>query len=353
MVYNPRPKPYRPFSGYIPDGVISRPGQNKGFPFAQRSFDPIDQEIDLTWAGTSKEDDRFSNYFDYYFSGEDIKVYIDGLFDPQYELDISNLAFSIKQEKQPLFGFWSYNFDAVMYGIRIVAGSMSMYTRHPRRMTELLTKAAQIRSESVGRKYNQDIDSVISALNSQGESAEDEANILKYWARSQLDRITFDPSKNKKQYSPADDKHIFSAHPPFNLVIIYGIQENGLVNKSAMKGVNTGYPVDNHDRILSTDYNTRLTKIPNQQTPMKIIIQNVQLTDMSTGYDTSGSPLQEGYSFIARDLYFTLEDGSSNPLANIIKDPLTSGGLRDSATPNTQTSAPGGSTSTKYATRNP
>jgi len=351
MAYNPRPKPYRPFSGYIPDGVISRPGQSKGFPFADRSFDPIDAEIDLRWAGTSREDDRFSNYFDYYFSGEDIKVYIDGLFDPQYELDISNLSFSIKQEKQPLFGFWSYNYDAIMYGIRIVAGSMSMYTRHPRRMTELLTKAAQIRSESVGRKHNEEVDSVISVLNSQGESAEDEANILKYWARSQLDRVTFDPSKNKKQYSPADDKHIFSAHPPFNLVIIYGIQENGLVTKSAQKSMNTSYPTDNHDRILSTDYNTRLTKIPNQQTPMKIILQNVQLTDMSTGYDTSGSPLQEGYTFLARDLYFTLEDGSSNPLANIVKNPLTSTSSNSSANSNTQTSAPGTANGVNYGSR--
>lgn len=56
---------------------------------------------------------------------------------------------------------------------------------------------------------------------------------------------------------------------------------------------------------------------------MKIILQNVQLTSMSTGYDTSGAPLQEGYEFFARDLYFTLADESTNPLANINLDPTT------------------------------
>jgi hypothetical protein len=346
-----KPRPYRPFSGYIPDGVISKNDLRRGFPYAEVSFDPIDADIDLRWAGGSREDPKFNNYYDYFFSGEDVKVYIDGLFDAQYELDISNLTFSIKQEKQPLFGFWSYNFDTIMYGVRIVAGSMSMYTRHPRKMTDLLVEAAKIRSESVGRKINNSNPSVISVLNSQNESAEDEINIQKYWARSQLDRITFDPA-NKGIYSESNNKHIFSHHPPFNLVIIYGIQENGLVSRSSAQSPNTANPsLDNYDRILSTDYNTRLTKITGTRNPMKIILQNVQLTDMSTGFDTSGSPLQEGYSFIARDMYFTQADGSVNPLQNIIKDPNTSGdGGSNQATPNTQY-APPGSTSTNTGER--
>lgn len=92
---------------------------------------------------------------------------------------------------------------------------------------------------------------------------------------------------------------------------------------------------DNLDRILSTDHNTRLTKVSNQKVPMKIVLQNVQLTNMSTGYDTSGSPLQEAYSFLARDIYFTLADESTNPLANINVDPATQPTGSDSGTSNT------------------
>lgn len=187
--------PYKPFSGYIPDGVITENGRNRGFPFANNSFDPLDKNIDLIWGGSSREDNRFSAYYDYYFSGEDIKVYIDGLFDPIDELELSGFNFSIKQEKQPLYGFWSYNYDAIMYGTRIVAGMFGMYTRHPRRMTELLEKAARVRSESVGNKNAPD--NVISTLASAYESAEDEINIQKYWARSQLDRITTDPAAQR------------------------------------------------------------------------------------------------------------------------------------------------------------
>lgn len=101
---------------------------------------------------------------------------------------------------------------------------------------------------------------------------------------------------------------------------------------------------DNLDRILSTDHNTRLTKVSNQKVPMKIVLQNVQLTSMSTGYDTSGVPLQEAYQFMARDIYFTLADESTNPLANINMDPATQpagSGSGTGATPNTQTSGGG------------
>ena len=43
-------------------------------------FDPLsdrDSNIDRIWAGQSSDSSKnFSNYYDYYFSGEDIKVYI-------------------------------------------------------------------------------------------------------------------------------------------------------------------------------------------------------------------------------------------------------------------------------------
>jgi hypothetical protein len=76
---------------------------------------------------------------------------------------------------------------------------------------------------------------------------------------------------------------------------------------------------------------------------MKIVLQNVQLLSMSTGYDTSGAPLQEGYEFIARDIYYTAADGSSNPLQNIVQDPtgVNANGGANQATPNTHTSGTG------------
>ena len=85
------------------------------------SFDPLSNSIDRVWSGRSSDsDNRFNNYYDYYFAGEDVKIYIDGLFSPEDELDVQQLTFSIEQEKQPVYGFWSYNYDTVLLGSRII-----------------------------------------------------------------------------------------------------------------------------------------------------------------------------------------------------------------------------------------
>jgi hypothetical protein len=302
--------PYRPFTGYIPyqDTVSNNPGlKNK-----DGLFDPLTAELDLYWAGgKSSGDPRFSNYYDYFFSGEDIRVYIDGLFDPKDELDIAAFGFLVKQEKQAVYGFWSYNFDAVMNGTRIISGQFSVYSRYPRRMTEMLEQAARVRSQSASAK--QDASGVVSVMRSQNESKVDEENIQKYWANSQLDRITTDPAISS---SVADGQHnIFSAHPPFNFVIVYGVEDSSLSPVGVTDNMTSAsmQQRDNLDRLISTDINERKIKMSNQKTPMKIVLQNVHLLQMSTEYQSGGAPLIETYSFVARDFYLTEAQSGFNP----------------------------------------
>jgi len=302
--------PYRPFTGYIPyDETVSN---NPGLKNKDGLFDPLTSELDLYWAGgKSSGDPRFSNYYDYFFSGEDVRVYIDGLFDPKDELDIAGFGFMVKQEKQAVYGFWSYNFDAVMNGTRIISGQFSVYSRYPRRMTEMLEQAARVRSQSASSK--QDSSGVVSVMRSQNESKTDEENIQKYWANSQLDRITTDPAITS---SVADGQHnIFSAHPPFNFVIVYGVEESGLSPVGVTDNMTSASMEqrDNLDRIISTDINERKVKMSNQKTPMKIVLQNVHLLNMSTEYQSGGAPLIETYSFVARDFYLTEAQSGFNP----------------------------------------
>jgi hypothetical protein len=305
-----RAVPYRPFSGYIPyqDTVSTNPGlRNKN-----GTFDPLSAELDLYWSGgKTTGDPRFSNYYDYFFSGEDVRVYIDGLFDPKDELDIAGFGFLIKQEKQAVYGFWSYNFDAMMNGSRIITGQFSLYSRYPRRMTHLLEEAARVRSFSASGKS--DNSGVVSVLRSQNESRTDEENIQKYWANSQLDRITTDPAIST---SSADGQHnIFSAHPPFNFVIVYGVEESSLSPVGVAENASTAAMEqrDNLDRIISTDINERKVKMSDTKTPMKIVLQNVHLMQMTTEYQSGGSPLIETYSFVARDFYLTEAESGFNP----------------------------------------
>jgi hypothetical protein len=291
-----RRMPYRPFTAYMPNDL------KEGSVDGRDYFDPLNSSIDLEWGG-SRSDDKFNNYYDYFFSGEDIKVYMDGLFDDSDEMDIASLAYVVKQEKQPLYGFWSYNYDAVMLGTRLISGEISIYSRYPRRMTELLEKAAAARMESSNPNPSR---SVMSTLGTDAARTDDELNIKKYWLNTELDRVTSDPQM-RTLLDTADPNHnIFSAHPPFNLIIFYGTEEVGITNNSVITydSTNAINGQLNSDRILATDYNERKT-LRSMSSPMKIVLQNVNLVSMTTSYQSGGSPLVENYQFIARDYYFT------------------------------------------------
>jgi hypothetical protein len=300
--------PYRPFTAFLPYDLKTTPitgGNGNGF------FDPLNKDIDLQWGG-SRQDEAFNNYYDYFFSGEDVKIFIDGLFDAADEMDMASMAYVVKQEKQPLYGFWSYNFDAMMNGTRLISGEFSLYSRYPRRMTSLLEKAAKVRTESSGTNPPS---SVISSLKSANESQSDEVNINKYWTSTQLDRVTSDRS-GKDSYADYENSghNIFSAHPPFNLVIFYGIEETGITTNSILT-YKSGTEINqqlNSDRILATDINER-SSISTSNSPMKIVLQNVQLVSMSTAYQSGGQPLVENYQFIARDFYFSSADIGDKP----------------------------------------
>ena len=59
---------------------------------------------------------------------------------------------------------------------------------------------------------------------------------------------------------------------------------------------------------MYTDINQRTMKADAASSPMKIILQEVQLMNMSTVYTPGGQPVAESYQFIARDYYFTQAD---------------------------------------------
>lgn len=301
-------------------------GESNNSNTEQREFDPINRTLDLVWGANSNVlDRRFNNYYDYYFSGEDIRIFIDGLFQPEDELDIAAFAFNVRQEKQPLYGFWSYNYDAVMYGTRIITGEVSIYTRYPRRMTDLLEKAAANR---VAAARDRDApETVLSNLRSFFESEEDESLITKYWARSQLDRLTDDPfAKNVVD----SNRNIFSAHPPFNFIIVYGLEEVALSPKNLFQSEDLEIPshIDNISRTMLSDVNQRVVKSTSLNSPMKIVLQEVNLMNMSSVYSPGGQALIETYQFMARDHYFTEVDMSF--VKQISADNVSSSPLLDS-----------------------
>jgi len=291
-----RRAPYRPFTAFMPRNL--KQGDN--------FFDLINETIDSKLGGT-RTDERFNSYYDYFFSGEDVKVYIDGLFDEKDEMDIASMAFVVKQEKQPLYGFWSYNYDAMMLGTRLITGELSIYSRYPRRMTDLLEQAAKVRMESSSSNPSSAVRSILGSSTDQARK-DDEINIQKYWLNSEFDRVTSDPMSRTLIEGQDAGHNIFSAHPPFNLIIFYGVEEDAVTNNKIVTydSANNINRQLNSDRILSTDYNERKTLTDlSSSSPMKLVLQNINLMSMTTSYTSGGQPLVENYQFVARDMYFT------------------------------------------------
>ena len=266
---------------------------------------PVDifsQNIDRKWSGGGRQyNQKPSNYFDYFFSGEDVKVYIDGLFDPGDELDIATFGYSIQQQKAPIYGYWSYNYDAIMYGTRIVTGEFSVYTKDPRRITSLLEKAAKNR-QSVKDRSTLNQNSIVSRMTPQNQTAEDELNLERYWSISQLDRITADPATDQ-----INTNNIFSAHPPFNFIILYGAEETALSSVD-FYGDDIKSIQDDLDRVNISDVNQRNIRIDDVSRPLKTVLQQVNLISMGTAYSPGGQPVLESYQFMARDFYYSQVD---------------------------------------------
>src|SRR4051812_9269973 len=102
-----------------------------------------DPMIDAQWAGYNPSNAP-NSYFDYYFSGQDIQVFIDGLEGyPEFAtLPISDFGYNITQQKMPIYGFWSYTFDAMARGSRVINGTFRLITKSPDYMRRALEAAA-------------------------------------------------------------------------------------------------------------------------------------------------------------------------------------------------------------------
>lgn len=247
--------------------------------WGMRSSAPIDvfnSDEDLKWASAfGGREDNFNTYYDYYYSGQDIQVYIDGANSKSTGgvMPIISFAFNIKQEKMPLYGFWSYTFDAIMRGNRIINGAFTVATTSLNYMKDMIQEASTTRQAGKGVYPIRSLDG-------------DQKNIEKYWS------INVDPSV------PADNdpRNIWSSHPAFNFVVVYGMQDVSVADYDTMKMKRLTNP-----QKLLTDTNDRL--VSGTLLPTRYVIENVELTSLQVEYTPDGQPLGETYSFIARDLF--------------------------------------------------
>ncbi len=245
--------------------------------------DPIavlNKDIDLKWA-TQIHARTLQSYFDYFYTGQDVKVFIEGAESPDNmnNMPIMNFAYSVEQRKVPVYGHASTTYDAVMRGNRLVTGAFTIATTKANYMTDMLSWAASARFEM----YKDGTQ--IAPLK------QDLVNMERYWTINTDNAL-----------SPGGYKNIFSSHPPFNFIIVIGLQPDsgsiiGFQDGMDCDSVAAMYPID---AVLSQDINERLLD-SDPEGENRRVIQNVELVKLDQNFSVDGEVLAETYSFFARD----------------------------------------------------
>jgi hypothetical protein len=227
----------------------------------------IDPALDIEWGKNYSGKRPPSSYYDYYYTGQDIIVQIDGVegVDEFSSLPIISLAINITQQKP-----------------RIVQGEFSLATKTPDYMRRLLSAAAHTRATS---------GSTVPLR----RQTDDESKIEQFW------NSTIDPGRL------AEGKNVFSVHPPFNMIIVYGIQSASLGSDYANNILDL---VDKFgsDNPLYTDVNERLVESDNLNQANRFYLDTCEISAMQRTFSPSGDVCVETYSFFARDLVTPASD---------------------------------------------
>lgn len=302
------PSPYIPANSPVyrqgSTGMPQSPSAQLAAIAAQNATMDYDEDS-MRWAAVYRNiigKKVFNTYYDYYFSGQDIKVSIEGI--ENEDIPIIQFAWSVTQNKQPLYGYWDYTYAHLMKGTRIVQGAYSIVTKNPSYMTQIVAAAATARVAKHGQ---------LSSIGGLRNLDEDETLMEKYWANPYDANLV------------AGEESLWSSHPPFNFLIKYGIQSTSITdfdNDSAR--VNELLGKFYEDQALYTDTNERLVDADPNEATMRLYLERVELTGVQQEFNPSGDPIGETYSFIARDVrpspvISRPSDTSSSPVGGPIR----------------------------------
>lgn len=245
-----------------------------------------EKEISLVtgYAGTLSNGPGKRKYNSYY-SGTDIKIF----FGDSWVDEISEIEFSMQEQAAPIYGYASYTFDKVARGNRIIQGSFAINFKEVGYLQTILnglsskengdkpsffslndfqggTEEAPVTSTS-----NNSVETIISGFDTLAQGYEDalwgkESDSTKEVAARKTDTFFYGTRSNANNKALRDHG--------FNILLTYG------------QGGETGWAWERTAHGAKT-----------AQT-----IVGVQLTGVSQRVDPSGNPVQEVYSFIAKDI---------------------------------------------------
>jgi hypothetical protein len=253
-----------------------------------------------------------SPMYNNYYSGADVYIFIVRKDKTLIPIPVAGFAFGISQEKMPIFGAWSYKYSVVADGTRIVQGQFSILFVEPNHIGRLLGHDESPDHEKEG--VNDPIDLVDPDHDIQRRKdlkadiwGSPDNHIEKAFVSPSA---TIDNTYNKKRresYPFGRDGNppaLYAGHPPFDIMIAFGqnpIYSNGRDISDIAEFSYEAWVKSTRDYMKMTeDMNDK-----NMFDPVyseRVYIEDVHLMNSGISMDTSGQPLIETYSFMARDV---------------------------------------------------
>ena len=213
-----------------------------------------------------------------YFAGADVAVY----FGDRFVDEVAGLAFALQQQVQPVYGYGSYTYDAMLTGTRLVEGSF----RIPFRQAGYLLAVAREASQQLPvdtKTLRQERADLPFRYAFEGHLTQQE--LLEVARRASPEALRSLVEQLRRQTWGEPSAVRLPRHQPllpggFTITVLYGAPPPaGLSEALGIAGVLPAGTV--------------------------LRIEGVQLASVIQQIDPSGNPVFEDYSFLARDLVLT------------------------------------------------
>lgn len=264
---------------------------------------PMASHTGKNWAKGTNAPGTVS-YDSHFFSGQDCFVFLYPYYHNKLiPLPVTQFQYGISQQKSPIFGAWSYHWDAVAKGQIIVQGEFSIVYTMPNLLGTLLGKDTE---PDFVKKNPQG--GVLPLLDNSKSMEVARRKDLRndIWGNGKNEEdptiygIGTKKGRNVREAFPFGRKEDpnYCGHQPFDIVIAYG--DNPSMHFTDSSEFEYGTWID-----LSRDYQKMMSMSINEEgwtSSRRVRIESVELMSAGTLLDVSGQPLQETYSFIARDV---------------------------------------------------
>ena len=287
-------------------------------PLDRRGINKWQEELPLLknqspWGGYGWTGHDTAPYQKYYFSGNDVFVFIEPYGQTRLiPIPITDMGYGISQEKVPIFGYSSYTWDTVARGTRIIRGEFTIV------FTKVNFLGRLLGDPSVPDVTQEDIIHPVVLVDEDDELARRKDLRSSIWGYKEggtvyqnatnINSVLYDPTKVQnlgddgeaaypfgRKASDGYSEAEFAGHPPFNIVVAFG--DNPSVREIGYSGFN----YEQWKLTALDDYKMALDINESQNVGERVILKNVELMSCGTVLDPSGQPLRESYSFIARD----------------------------------------------------